>query len=197
MAQASLRRFVVRVGRRLADAGSLAQPSDIFHLHRDEVPDILSSGDDRRAVIAARERDLARFRAIRPPRLVGKPTEDGGGDRFDGVRIASTEPDELRGTGASAGIVRGPARVTLTQADFEAVRPGDIIVCPSSNPSWVPLFAIAGGLITNTGGVLSHAAVVAREFALPAVVGTGDATTRIADGRLVEIDGSTGIVRLL
>ena len=76
--------------------------------------------------------------------------------------------------------------MTLTQADFEAVRPGDIIVCPSSNPSWVPLFAIAGGLITNTGGVLSHAAVVAREFALPAVVGTGDATTRIADGRLVE-----------
>ncbi len=89
------------------------------------------------------------------------------------------------------------ARVTLTQADFEAVRPGDIIVCPSSNPSWVPLFAIAGGLITNTGGVLSHAAVVAREFALPAVVGTGDATTRIADGRLVEIDGSSGVVRLL
>ena len=93
--------------------------------------------------------------------------------------------------------MRGPARVTLTQEDFGSVQPGDIIVCPSSNPSWVPLFAIAGGLITNTGGVLSHAAVVAREFALPAVVGTGDATTRIADGRLVEIDGTTGIVRLL
>ena len=134
---------------------------------------------------------------IVPPRRVGKPAEDGGGDRFDGVRLTSSDPDELRGTGASAGIVRGPARVTLTQADFEAVRPGDIIVCPSSNPSWVPLFAIAGGLITNTGGVLSHAAVVAREFGLPAVVGTGDATTRIADGRLVELDGSSGIVRLL
>ena len=99
--------------------------------------------------------------------------------------------------GASAGVARGPARVTLTQEDFGSVQPGDIIVCPSSNPSWVPLFAIAGGLITNTGGVLSHAAVVAREFALPAVVGTGDATTRIADGRLVELDGTTGIVRLL
>ena len=61
----------------------------------------------------------------------------------------------------------------------------------------MPLFTIAGGLVTNTGGVLSHAAVVAREFGLPAVVGIGDATTRIADGRLVEIDGTTGIVRLL
>jgi pyruvate,water dikinase len=87
--------------------------------------------------------------------------------------------------------------VILDQGSFGSVEPGDIIVCPSSNPSWVALFAIAGGLITNTGGVLSHAAVVAREFALPAVVGTGDATTRIANGRTVELDGSTGIVRLL
>ena len=197
MAQASLRRFVVRVGRRLVDMGVIATASDIFHLYRDEVPDLLRRPEDRRPVIETRRLDLAHFAAIRPPAKVGAPFEGGGGDRFDGVRIASTEPDELRGTGASVGIVRGPARVTLTQADFEAVQPGDIIVCPSSNPSWVPLFAIAGGLITNTGGVLSHAAVVAREFGLPAVVGTGDATTRIADGRLVELDGSSGIVRLL
>jgi pyruvate,water dikinase len=197
MAQASLRRFVVRVGRRLAEAGLIADPDDIFHLHRDEVPDLLRVGGDRRELVAQRRRDLARFAATVPPRRVGKPTTEGAGDRFDGVRLTSTEPDELRGTGASAGVVRGPARVTLTQGDFGAVRPGDIIVCPSSNPSWVPLFAIAAGLITNTGGVLSHAAVVAREFALPAVVGTGDATTRIADGRMVELDGSSGIVRLL
>ena len=171
---------------------------DVLYLRRDEVPDARSADStDRRAVVAERERRPAHLRAIRPPAKVGKPSEDGGGDRFDGKRFASTEPDELRGTGASAGIVRGPARVTLDQDDFEAVQPGDIIVCPSSNPSWVPLFAIAGGLITNTGGVLSHAAVVAREFALPAVVGTGDATTRIADGRLVELDGSSGVVRLL
>jgi phosphohistidine swiveling domain-containing protein len=197
MAQASLRRFVVRVGQRLAEAGAIEAAHDIFHLHRDEVPDVLRRGDDHHAVVEDRRLDLERFASMQPPRHVGAPAEDGGEDRFDGVRVTSSEPDELRGTGASAGIARGPARVTLTQADFEAVRPGDIIVCPSSNPSWVPLFAIAGGLITNTGGVLSHAAVVAREFALPAVVGTGDATTRIADGRLVELDGSSGIVRLL
>jgi pyruvate,water dikinase len=87
--------------------------------------------------------------------------------------------------------------VTLSPDDFARVQPGDIIVCPSSNPSWVPLFTIAAGLVTDTGGVLSHAAVVAREFGLPAVVGTGDATSRIADGRMVELDGTTGDVRLL
>ena len=197
MAQASLRRFVVRVGQRLAEAGSIADPADIFQLRRDEVPELLRRPEDRRALVKARAAELARWAAIRPPRKLGAPSEDGGGDRFDGARFTSTEPDELRGTGASAGIVRGQARLILTQADFGAVQPGDIIVCPSSNPSWVPLFAIAGGLITDTGGVLSHAAVVAREFALPAVVGTGDATVRIADGRLVELDGSSGTVRLL
>ncbi|HEV8280498.1 MAG TPA: PEP-utilizing enzyme, partial [Candidatus Limnocylindrales bacterium] len=67
----------------------------------------------------------------------------------------------------------------------------------SSNPSWVPLFSVAGGLLTNTGGVLCHAAVVAREFGLPAVVGLGDATTRIPDGAFVELNGTTGLVRIL
>ena len=85
----------------------------------------------------------------------------------------------------------------LTSTEFDRIGPGDVIVCPSSNPSWVPVFTIAGGLVTNTGGVLSHAAVVAREFGLPAVVGVAGATTAIADGRQLEIDGTAGTVRLL
>jgi phosphohistidine swiveling domain-containing protein len=199
-AQSSLRRFVMRVGRRLVEMGVIDQAADCMYLHRAEVPEVLRANDDRRAVVAERRAALAAWATVRPPRMIGKPSGVSGeanADRFDGPRYTSTDAAEIRGTGASAGIVRGPARLTLTQADFGAVRPGDIIVCPSSNPSWVPLFAIAGGLITDTGGVLSHAAVVAREFALPAVVGTGDATQRIADGRLVEIDGTSGIVRLL
>jgi pyruvate,water dikinase len=87
--------------------------------------------------------------------------------------------------------------VARGQDDFDRIQPGDIIVCPSSNPSWVPLFSIAAGLVTDTGGVLSHAAVVARELGLPAVVGTRDATRRISDGQLLELDGAAGIVRLL
>jgi pyruvate,water dikinase len=125
------------------------------------------------------------------------PTKSNEPDRFDGQRFTSDDADLLLGTGASPGIVRGPARVTLGPDDFGRIRSGDVIVCPSSNPSWVPVFTLAAGLVTNTGGILSHAAVVAREFGLPAVVGTGDATVRIRDGRMVEIDGTTGSVRLL
>ena len=93
-------------------------------------------------------------------------------------------------------MVRSIARVVHGPDDFDRVRPGDIVVARASNPGWVPLFAIAGGFVTDTGGVLSHAAVVAREFGVPAVVGTGDATTRIDDGQIVELDGTTGYVRL-
>jgi pyruvate,water dikinase len=198
MAQATLRRFVWRVGARVVESGAIDTVEDILYLHRSEVPEVLHDRVDRRSLIAERRAAHARRVGTRPPARVGKPSEDDGeGDRFDGTTIKAEHADEVRGTGASAGIARGPARVVIDQSAFANVQPGDIIVCPSSNPSWVPLFAIAGGLVTDTGGVLSHAAVVAREFGLPAVVGTREATAKIADGRMVELDGSSGVVRLL
>lgn len=197
MAQSRLRRFVVRVGARLARDGVIDEPADIFYLHRTELPALIRDAADVRHLVHDRRETHQRQAAIRPPRVVGAPAETGGPGRFDGPRLEQPSENEIRGVGASAGVVRGAARVTLSPADFDRIQPGDIIVCPSSNPSWVPLFAVAAGLVTNTGGVLSHAAVVAREFALPAVVGTGDATLRIPDGRLIEIDGTTGSVRLL
>ena len=197
MAQARLRRFVVHVGDLLAGEGLIADPLDVFYLHRDEVPAVLRAPTDQRELVVRRQAEHAHWRSLKAPPSVGKVAPPSASNRFEGARFDSTEGDVLRGTGASAGVVRGPARLVLSEADFGRVQPGDIIVCPSSNPSWVPLFAIAGGLVTDTGGVLSHAAVVAREFGLPAVVGTGDATTRIADGRIIEIDGAGGLVRLL
>ena len=197
MAQARLRRFAFRVGERLAREGVIDQAADILFLRRREVPDLVVAPADRRALVHERKADLERWSALKPPAAVGKPSTGEPGGRFGGERFASDDDAVLRGTGASAGVVAGPARVVLGPDDFARVEAGDIIVAPSSNPSWVPLFAIAGGLITNTGGVLSHAAVVAREFDLPAVVGTGDATSRIADGRQVELDGTTGVIRLL
>jgi rifampicin phosphotransferase len=198
-AQAYTRRLAMRAGARLMRDGVIDRPEDVFYLDRAEVADLLLDPVDRRALVAERRDAHQRWRQVVPPRVVGKAPEppSGPADRFDGARIESTEADILRGTGASAGQVRGTARIVLASAEFDRVQPGDIIVCPSSNPSWVPVFTIAGGLVTNTGGVLSHAAVVAREFGLPAVVGTADATTRIADGRQIEIDGTAGTVRLL
>jgi len=195
MVQSLIRRLAMRVGARLVRDDVIAAQADVLFLHVDEITELLREPANRHGLVSGRRRDHAYWAARRPPRRLGKPSEDGNGDRFDGVRIVSTDPNEVRGTGASAGVARGPARVVLDQATFGAVQPGDIIVCTSSNPSWVPLFAIAAGLVTNTGGVLSHSAVVARELDLPAVVGVADATRRIRDGQIVEIDGTTGIVR--
>jgi rifampicin phosphotransferase len=198
LSQARLRALAMRVGARLVREGRFDVADDVFFLGRDEVAEAIRDGRPRQELVARRRAEHERNERRTPPYWVGKvPDELPSGDRFDGPRVASAGGDTLSGKGASAGVVRGPARITLSQDDFGRIQPGDIIVCPSSNPSWVPVFTIAGGLVTNTGGVLSHAAVVAREFGLPAVVGTGDATTRIADGRLVEIDGTAGTVRLL
>jgi phosphohistidine swiveling domain-containing protein len=197
MAQARIRTFAMRVGDRLVANGVMDAADDVFFLHRQEVRDAIERPVDLRPLVAERRAEHARRQSIVPPRHVGAAPGAPDNGRFDGERFTSDDPNLLQGTGASAGVVRGPARIAVGPADFERIRAGDVIVCPSSNPSWVPVFTIAAGLVTNTGGVLCHAAVVAREFGLPAVVGTGDATTRIAEGRLVEIDGTKGTVRLL
>lgn len=194
-----LRRFTRRVGRHLVRVGVIADPDDVAYLRRGEVPDLIRDPVDRRTLIAERAARHATQAAIRPPSKVGKiaPAQlDANADRFGGARFDPVDRHTLKGTGASTGIVRGPARIVHGPDDFERVQPGDIVVATASNPGWVPLFAIAGGFVTDAGGVLSHAAVVAREFGLAAVVGTGDATARIDDGQMIEIDGTTGLVRL-
>jgi rifampicin phosphotransferase len=198
-AQAEIRKLAVRIGRRMVAEGLLAEPEDILYLHHDEIGPALRAGADRRALVAGRRAEHERQRSLTPPHIVGTaPPPPVGRDRFEADAVeASNDASLLRGTGASAGTATGPARVVLTSNEFDRIQPGDIIVCPSSNPSWVPVFTIAGGLVTNTGGVLSHAAVVAREFGLPAVTGVANATTTILDGQTLEIDGTTGTVRLL
>jgi len=197
LVQSCLRGLALDVGRRLVTADVLDASDDVLYLTRAEIGESLRTPRDLRAIVVDRRSIHARQAARKPPRQVGKvPDEAGDGDRFDGNRYEHGDDGTLRGTGASAGRARGVARVILGPGDFDRVGAGDIVVAPSSNPSWLPLFTVAGGLITDTGGVLSHAAVVAREFGLPAVVGLGDATTRIAEGSTVEIDGATGIVRV-
>jgi phosphohistidine swiveling domain-containing protein len=198
LTQSQIRSFAMRVGERLVPAGVIDGPEDILYLDRTEVSEVVREPRDRRTLIAERRARHEGQRAMRPPATIGKPpVPRAEADRFDGARYAATDDGTLRGTGASGGVVRGVARVMNGPSDFWKLTPGDVIVAPSSNPSWVPLFTVAGGALMNTGGVMCHAAVVAREVGLPAVVGLGDATTRIPDGALVELDGTTGLVRIL
>jgi phosphohistidine swiveling domain-containing protein len=198
-AQAEMRRLALRIGGRMVAEGLLTEAEDTLYLHHDEIGPALRTAADQRALVASRRAEHERQRSLTPPHIVGTPPPPPvGRDRFEADAVeASGDASLLRGTGASAGMATGPARVVLTSNEFDRIQPGDIIVCPSSNPSWVPVFTIAGGLVTNTGGVLSHAAVVAREFGLPAVTGVANATTTIRDGQTLEIDGTTGSVRLL
>jgi pyruvate,water dikinase len=104
---------------------------------------------------------------------------------------------ELRGFAASSGVVEGPACVVRSVEEIGRVRKGDILVCQITNPTWAPIFQKIAGAVSDIGGSMSHAAIVAREFGLPAVVGTGTATSRIRDGQRIRVDGGRGVVTLL
>ncbi|WP_255407957.1 MULTISPECIES: PEP-utilizing enzyme [Amycolatopsis] len=100
----------------------------------------------------------------------------------------------LSGTPGSHGAVTAAARIVRGPSDFPRVRPGEIVVCPNTDPAWTPLFTIAAGVVTETGGALSHAAIVAREYGIPAVLGVADATTRIGNGDRIALDGTAGTI---
>jgi pyruvate,water dikinase len=103
----------------------------------------------------------------------------------------------LTGAAASPGTVEGRARVVIDVEEIAAVRDGDILVCPITSPAWAPIFSNVRAVVTDIGGVMSHAAIVCREYGLPAVVGTGRATAAIKTGQTIRVDGSTGVVTIL
>jgi phosphoenolpyruvate synthase/pyruvate phosphate dikinase len=122
---------------------------------------------------------------------------------LDGVKllvtngpVAEVSEGQVSGLGASPGVATGTARVIRSPEEFGKLKNGDILVAPFTNPIWTPLFAIAGGVVTEVGGMLSHGAIVAREYGIPAVMGIPGATGTMSDGKTVRVDGNRGIVSL-
>jgi pyruvate,water dikinase len=108
-----------------------------------------------------------------------------------------TSGDEIKGFAACSGVVEGPARVVKSVEEITRLQKGDILVCQITNPTWAPIFQKIAGAVSDIGGSMSHAAIVAREYSLPAVVGTGTATSRIKDGQRIRVDGGRGVVTIL
>lgn len=202
------RRLVLEIGQRLAHAGIIEGRDDVFYLHLDEVQEAAAtpSALDRRAVIKARQAMQQQFAARTPPPALGTlpsgPPPDSPVIRMffsveGDMPPPSERPDEVRGNAGSPGVVQGVAKVVRVLADAAKLAPGDILVAVTTAPAWTPLFGSVGAVVTDSGGILSHCAVVAREYGIPAVVGTGVATTVIQDGQTIEVDGNAGVVRIL
>lgn len=211
------------VGDRFVEGGFLDDREDVFYLNRHEVAQALADlvatwatgGRSRGAVywkreVADRKRILDVLRTWSPlPALGPVPAEITEpftvmlwGVTTERVRewlgaAGARAEDEIRGYAGSPGVAEGVARVILSASQLSEVQPGEILVCPITAPSWGPVFNRIAAAVSDIGGIMSHAAIVSREYGLPAVVGTGDATKRIRTGDRIRVDGNTGVVKIL
>ncbi len=202
LAQAHVRRAVLAFGGRLVRDAHLSTADQVFLFYIPEVREALLSRTDLRPLVPEREKEVRRGSRMRPPPTLGAPPAEGeaaSGSRLLDLnyRVQQTDRQVLKGVPASAGLGRGRVRLVDDPAAFGRFQSGEVLACRASNVSWVPLFAVAAAVVTEVGGALSHAAVVAREFGVPAVVGTGVALSEFVDGELVEVDGTAGLVRRL
>jgi pyruvate,water dikinase len=182
-----MRALLRPVGEELAAAGRLEHAEDVYFLTLDGARAAVA-GADMRAAVAAHRAEFERERARkRIPRVLLSDGTDAE------VALVEAVEGALRGSPASPGSVTGKARVILSPRGAH-LEPGEILVAPSTDPGWTPLFLTAGGLVMEMGGMMSHGAVVAREYGIPAVVGVPDATERIATGDVITVDGSSGAV---
>jgi phosphohistidine swiveling domain-containing protein len=207
-ATARVRKVFMELGRRFAEAGVIEEPGDVFHLTLDEIRE---TGEqlpnlDRRDLVARRKVEMERFGRIQPPPALGTPPPGPPPDNpvnraigkfFGGPPQPPGEAGVLRGNPGSPGVVRGRARVLRSLPEGDGLEEGDVLVAETTAPPWTPLFATVAAVVTDTGGILSHCAVVAREYRIPAVVGAAMATATIRDGQPIEVDGDKGVVRIL
>ncbi|MBN1812577.1 MAG: hypothetical protein JXA14_12130 [Anaerolineae bacterium] len=199
-----LRRMLLELGRRLAQAGGIERPDDVFWLFQEEAEqaaDALDKGESVDSKVDAVKRRKAVWRAekrVAPPPVLPPKSKWMGLDlnTFVAAQDAEQVGDTIHGAGTSPGRVTGTARVLHGPEDFDQMQPSDILVAMITTPAWTPLFARAAAVVTDIGGQLSHGSIVAREYGIPAVMGTGVATKRIHSGQTITVDGSSGEVVL-
>jgi pyruvate,water dikinase len=205
-----IRLFYLRVGGRLEDDGVLADADDVFMLLYDELHELCASLDlagerERvRALVATRREQFALARTLTPPPFIGPPPAGPPptdnpmaralGRFFGGPPPQPENPGELKGNPGSRGVVSGRAFIARTLDEAGGLQPGEILVAVTTMPPWTPLFGVAAAVVTETGGPLSHCAIVAREYGIPAVVGAAGATRVIQPGQTITVDGARGIV---
>jgi len=183
-------------GRRLAGEGLLDDVQDVWLLTREDLRTALTRPGNLRSLVATRRDDLAVGLVEGPKAYLGESPPER--ERHAALeKFYGSGGRALSGAGASPGVAEGVARLVVTPEDFARVQPGDVLVAATTTPAWTPLFGSISALVTDTGGILSHAAVVAREYGIPAVVGAAGATSVIPEGARVRVDGTTGAVVLL
>jgi pyruvate,water dikinase len=201
-----LRQLFLAIGRAFQQAGCLAQADDIFYLRLAELRPLAANPTSQTARVAERKADLARWQQLMPPPTIGpfptdlpptNPVMDVIYALFGMPLPPPEDPSLLVGYGASPGLVQGPVKVLRSVREVGKLASGDILVTSMTTPVWTPIFANAAGIITDSGGMLSHPAIVAREMGIPAVVGAGQASFVLQDGQQVLLNGTTGQVQIL
>ena len=203
-----VRHVFLEFGDRLVATGAISDRNDVFMLYGSEIIDAADKGfaGDFKAIVIERKAEMDKWEKIPAAPHVGtdygtppdNPVTRALGRLFGwGPPAEATPSGTISGRPGSAGKVTGTARIIIKLNEAGKLKKGDILVTPTTSPPWTPLFATAGGIVTDTGGALSHCAIVAREYKIPAVVGAQGASLQIKDGDQIEVDGDAGTVRIL
>ena len=204
MAWPALRPMAAELGRRMVEVGTFKQPDDVYHMYTAELEEAMKSRADNKAKpelgeLAQERRELReRRKRLHPPGTCPPEASEMPGIAFKETQIKNDDSsDTLMGIPVSPGTITAEASVIMNPSEFSNMVPGSILICPMTSPAWTQLFAHAQGLVTDIGGILGHGSIVAREYGIPAVVGTGNGTQRIKHSQLIEVDGDSGTVKLL
>ncbi|HEY4610966.1 MAG TPA: PEP-utilizing enzyme [Ilumatobacteraceae bacterium] len=196
------RQVYFELAGRIVEGGGCDDPRDVALLDPfDELPKCLAEPSAWSSTIRERAELRDRFAAVEPPFFINSQVEIPGIEEMEAVKTKPLEKAAvgtvLRGASGCSGVARGRARVVLDPGDANGLEPGDVLVAPLTDPAWTPLFLPAAAVVVNVGALMSHAIIVSRELGIPCAVSVAGATERIADGDMIEVDGSAGTVTIL